>query len=43
MNSLYAKSIHIGVLKNLSNKSSIDPLVERKIFLHKKEIYFLCK
>lgn len=32
------KWMHIGVFENSSNKSLISPLVDRKIFLHKKTI-----
>lgn len=35
------KWMHIGVFENSSNKSLISPLVDRKIFLHKKTINLL--
>lgn len=35
------KWMHIGVFENSSNKSLISPIVDRKIFLHKKTINLL--
>ena len=40
--SLQVKSMHITAWKALANKESIDTSRDRKIFLHKKTINFLC-
>lgn len=39
--SLYIQKFHISPYKMLPNKSLIDPLRERKLFLHKKDILYL--
>ena len=39
---LYVKSMHISAWKTLSNKNSVETDIERKVFLHKKTINFLC-
>lgn len=39
---LYLKSMHISLWKSIPSKSSIGVNPERKIFLHKKTINFLC-
>ena len=38
---LYIKSMHISIWKSLPNKSSLDPSLDRKIFLHRKTINLL--
>ena len=39
---LYLKQAHISAWKTLANKDSIETSRDRKIFLHKKDIIFLC-
>jgi len=39
---LYVKSMHISLWKSLPNRSSMELDPDRKIFLHKKTITFLC-
>ena len=38
---LYIQKFHISPYKMLPNKSIVDPLRERKLFLHKSEIFYL--
>ena len=39
---LYVKSMHVTAWSALANRTSIEVSVDRKIFLHKKTITFLC-
>ncbi len=39
---LYVKSMHISLWKSLPSKSIIEANLDRKVFLHKKTINFLC-
>ncbi len=39
---LYIKQMHITAWKTLANKETIDTFRDRKIFLHKKDIIYLC-
>jgi SsrA-binding protein len=38
---LYVEKFHISPYKNVTNKTAIDPLRERKLFLKKKDILYL--
>ena len=38
---LYIQKFHISPYKNVVNKTAIDPLRERKLFLKKKDIFYL--
>lgn len=40
---LYVKAMHISAWKALSNRDSVEVNIDRKIFLHKKTIIFLCQ
>jgi len=39
---LFIKNMHVSAWKTLPNKDSIDTFRDRKIFLHKKTIIYLC-
>lgn len=40
-NELYVKSMHVSPWKTLANKTSVDPIRLRKIFLYRKDIDYL--
>ncbi len=40
---LYIKQMHISAWKALANRENIDVFRDRKIFLHKKDIVYLCQ
>lgn len=42
-NQLYVKQMHISAWKTLSNRSLVETKIDRKIFLHKKTITYLCQ